>query len=293
MKKIYVPIVLLTVLLVTSCTKETLTLPEEQTEFKYLYLGHTYESPSSIDHRLLGYLDREVYDHFWLGGDMCAETTQDFSTVQYMDNLFELSSPATHWALGNHDIRNGNVNWITDKTGRPTFYTESFNGICLLVLNTNFAQGGTYDTTSVNAQYDMIQNVCDTLLNVSHLVLLSHHVSWGSVPGIDSALTTANASYSFLKWRLAPSQNFSAAIYPLLQQVKSRGINVINVAGDYGQNETEYYEMSNDGIHFIGSGITSNIPYNEQFPTHGEPDKILIFEHDTDTQELTWRFDFL
>jgi hypothetical protein len=272
-----------------SCKKKEI----HQKNYKYLFLGHTYAGRSIIDSRVAPYLDRTKYDHFWMGGDMCAETTEDSSTLEYLDSLFDLGSPNTHWALGNHDIRNGNLQWITNKTERPTFYTATFNGICMLVLNTTFSQGGTYDTVAVNAQYDMIKNVCDTLQNVSHLILLSHHVCWIGMPDIDSAQAAANATGYWLKWRFNPEEHFANGIYPMLVDVKSRGINVINIAGDLGQESTDYYEKSADGIHFLGSGITSDIPWNNQFSTHGKEDKILIFEHDMETQKISWHFDVL
>lgn len=278
----------------TNCEKEAvITIDPGQTKFKYLFTGHTYEGKNTIDNRLLAHLDKDKYDHFWLGGDMCSETTRDSLTLEYMDFLFDLSSPTTHWALGNHDIRNGNLQWITNKTERHTFYTNTFNGICLMVLNTNYARKEVNDTAQVNAQYEMIKNVCDTLQNVSHLVLLSHHMSWQKVPGIDGAVLNANLNSYNLDWKFDPNENFVNGVYPLLKEVKNRGINVVNLSGDFGQKQTEYYEESDDGIHFFGSGITAETTWNEQFPSFGKPDKILIFEHDTETQELTWHFDVL
>lgn len=291
---------LATILLITintGCRKDQLPSPNtnpptpiDTTKFNYLFLGHTYEGENTIDPRLMPFIDTSVYDQFWLGGDMCSETTKDQATLDYLDNLFDLGSPNTHWTLGNHDIRNGNINWITDKTQRPTFYTTSFNGICLLVLNTSFMHSGT-DTASINAQYDLIKNVCDTIQDASHLILLTHGLPWGGVGGaVDSCTYAANANFSFLKFRFNPTQWFHDGIYPLLQQVKNKDIEVINIGGDMGQNETEFEAVSADGIHFIGSGITAETGWNQQFPTAGEVDKILILEHEPATKTITWKF---
>lgn len=287
----YLLLLTITFLTIGSSCRKSEPKPKEETR-KYLFVGHTYAGTNLIDHRIIPHLSRTLYDQFWLGGDMCSETTADSLTLEYLDGLFDLGSPKTHWTLGNHDIRNGNLQWITKKTKRPTFYSANFNGICLLVLNTNFGHGG-YDTLAVNAQYEKVKKVCDTLQAVSHLIVLSHHVCWARVAGLDSAQVAANANGAWLKWRFNPQEYFEDAIYPLLLQVKNKGINVINLAGDFGQESTEYYQQSPDGIHFIGSGITSDIPWNTQFQTHGLEDKILIFEHNLETQALHWHFEVL
>lgn len=293
MRAFYFLICIVVSMMCLGCESEVVDSHQDQTVFRYLFVGHPYELPHTMDARVLPYVKSGEYDQFWLGGDMCAETTERFSTLEYVDDLFDLSSPTTHWALGNHDVRNGHVDWITDKTGRDVFYSESYHGICMIVVNTNFAVTGSYDTIRINEQFDLIKRVCDTVQNVSHLILMSHHASCWAVPGVDSAVMNANADYGFLKWRFNPDERFGSGIYPLLKQVKDRGINVIHLMGDYGQKVNEYYEQSTDGIHFIGSGITSNIPYNDTFPSFGLPDKILIFEHDTVSQELTWHFETL
>ncbi|MFT7545150.1 MAG: hypothetical protein ACI8YO_001935 [Gammaproteobacteria bacterium] len=121
----------------------------------------------------------------WLGGDICSETSREQSTMYYLENLFCVSSDTTHFALGNYDMRNGNLHYITDVTQRPTCYTSTFNGITLMVLNTNFGHMGVYDTIQMKMQFEMIENVCDSIENSSHLIILSHHVFWGLVEGIN------------------------------------------------------------------------------------------------------------
>ncbi|MEZ4827576.1 MAG: hypothetical protein R3C61_15030 [Bacteroidia bacterium] len=48
---------------------------------------------------------------------MCSETTEEFSTLKYLNRHFRLSDPAP-WAVGNHDVRNGNTEWITGLRAR-------------------------------------------------------------------------------------------------------------------------------------------------------------------------------
>lgn len=275
-------------LAVCSCQHDREKYPDKG-YYAYLFLGHTYQTGNTIDERLLN-LDIEYYDQIWLGGDMCAETTAQQETLDYLDNLFGLSRPNTHWALGNHDIRNGNIQWITEKTQRPTFYTTSFNGISLIVFNTNLGHGGVYDTIQLNAQFDLIKNVCDTIQQSSHLIILSHAVAWRNIDQVEHVIDAANAEFSYTLFRIAPDKKFADGVYPLLQQVAERGIKVINIAGDFGQKQTAFEAVTADSIYFLGSGITSETEYNSQFPSHGKPDKILILYHDPEKQKITWEF---
>ena len=55
---------------------------------------------------------------FGLEEDLCARTSEKPSTLDYLDSIFDLSSDKTHWALGNHDLVEGNINYITAKTKR-------------------------------------------------------------------------------------------------------------------------------------------------------------------------------
>ena len=263
----------------------------------YVFLGHTYLNAEQIDHRVVEFIDKKKdevngIDQIWLGGDMCSETTHKETTLNYLDSLFDLGSPNTHWALGNHDVRNGNIHWITERTQRPTAYVAHTNGITLIVMDNNYLTSeGNYDTTKVQAQYQMIKSVCDTIQAASHLVILSHFATWRHIPNLESPEHHANADWSWLYFHLSPDQIYANSIYPLLKPVRERGIQILNIAGDYGQVETAYEAMSVDSIYYIGSGITANTDYTKQFPSHGKPDKVLVLTHDLDTKNISWAFE--
>ncbi len=66
-----------------------------------LFLGHIYQ-PGTED-RIDGRIEAVAFDQFdvrLLGGDLCVETTKDPATLAYLDDLFDLSDPNTHWSLG-------------------------------------------------------------------------------------------------------------------------------------------------------------------------------------------------
>jgi hypothetical protein len=257
----------------------------------YLFMGHTYYKPEAVDERI-ECLKLDCYDQIWLGGDVCTETTKEWATLEYLDNLFNLGASTTHWTVGNHDIRNGRVHWITEKTKRPTFYTRTFDGITLVVLNTNLQHDNlAIDTAQLNSQFEMIQNICDTIQQSSHLIILSHNQIWRGVQEISTTNCLANIDRSYLLLHFSPNKNFASHVYAMLQQVASRGVQIINIAGDFGQYQTEFEAMTSDGIFFLGSGITANIPWNEQFPTNGQTDKILVLHHDIAAREISWTFE--
>ena len=98
---------------------------------KYIFIGHCYQpftAGNQVDYRLVEF-DFSTFDGVWLGGDVCSETTLEYSTVQSINTLFNLSNLDTHWSLGNHDARNGNLEWYEQLTGRRTYYAYSNNWI--------------------------------------------------------------------------------------------------------------------------------------------------------------------
>ncbi len=258
---------------------------------KMVFLGHTYDWTNTVDERL-EYLASKKYfqdfDHIWLGGDMCSETTQESATLDYLNCLFDLSHPRTHWAVGNHDVRNGNHHFITNATQRPFSYTSLHGDLAVMVLNTNL-----YDPecTELDAQNNMIQNVCDTLEVASHLVVLSHHIIWGDADaGIQSInmWDRANANKPFWKSECAPNTKFHQSLYPLFTAVQERGIQVVFIAGDYGQREKKFQYLSEKGIWFIASGIDDSYVEHNGIPL--PPDHILELQYDTFDANLSWKF---
>ena len=88
---------------------------ETPKQFKnYVILGHIYQDETKVNHQI-GRLNFYQFDQIWLGGYLLIEATKSRSNLDYLGCLFDLSDPRTKWALGNHDVRSGNVKWITEK----------------------------------------------------------------------------------------------------------------------------------------------------------------------------------
>jgi len=283
---------LLLLVFLSSCSFEEKSIESNNNIHNYIFLGHTYQNDSQVDERLAD-MDFSVYEQIWLGGDICAETTADINTIRHIDEIFDLSSLTTHWSFGNHDIRNGNIQWLTDATGRPSFYATYFNGITLLILNTNFSNGGTYAKAKVNAQYELIKSVCDTIVESSHLILITHHSVWNNVDQIADMNDYANGDLSNLLFSIGPNLNYADGVYPLLKKVVDKGINIIHIAGDFGQKVSNYQYLTSDSIQFIGSGITSNTDYHSKFPTNDSTDVFLVLHHNISERTITWTFEEL
>ncbi|PCJ87487.1 MAG: hypothetical protein COA57_04745 [Flavobacteriales bacterium] len=257
---------------------------------RYIFLGHTYDwqaDGSKVDPRI-EQLEFSGYKRIWLGGDICSEASLKYSTVEYIVNLFNLSNPANHWSLGNHDIRNGNVEWIEELTKRKTYYAYERDGIVTINLNTNLTPA---DCENLNKQWVIIQNVCDTIKKSSHLFLLMHHGITDGVPGIPPPSTFGHSNLKY--WNAScfdVESTFANAVYPLLLNVKSKGIEVFLIMGDAGTQSKEFHMPSADGIHFFASGI-NNSYYTDPVELANAPkDKVLIFEHIPTEKKLEWKF---
>lgn len=251
---------------------------------KYIFIGHCYQPEtdgSKVDYRLET-MDFSDYDGIWLGGDCCSEATLEYSTLEYMNDIFNLSKPLNFWALGNHDTRNGNIEWIKEFTKRETFFANNSNGITEIVLNTNLLPNNCW---LIDQQYQMIKNVCDTIENSSHLIMLMHHGIWNNVPGLPAnPAIYAHSSLPFWNSNCNDvNSNFVNSVYPMLVNVQNKGIQVICIMGDIGATAKKLNYISDDGINFLGCGLYHNSP----------DDYVLIFEHIPAENKLLWNYELL
>ncbi|MCP3928423.1 MAG: hypothetical protein GY705_04910 [Bacteroidetes bacterium] len=296
--KILIPLIIgfcTLVLLGYSCN------PPANPNKKYLFIGHAYQwgaKGKRIDFRVEK-LDFSSYDQVWLGGDVCGQTTQEASTLNYLDSLFDLDSERFHWALGNHDVMDENLHFITDRTKRPTFYTTSFDGICLLVLNTNLYFPPTYIPDpamceEMEQQIELIKTVTDTIHHSSHLIVLHHYGLLGNLILDEQEKIFKPFNVNITDWTVGcqDSTTFEKTIYPLLIKVQSRGVQVTMIAGDVGQRKKKFDYQLKNGIRLLGSGINNSVKRENapDYVRNFDPDHLLILTHDTREQKLNWEF---
>lgn len=254
-------------------------------------MGHTYDwqaNGSRVDPRLHK-LNMNNFDRIWLGGDICSETLLNYSTILYLDSLFHIHRPENHFALGNHDTRNGNLIWLTELMGRESYYAYYADGFTTIVMNTCIVP---YDCENLDKQFRMILAVCDTIQQSSHLVVLMHHAIWNNVPNLPSPGNFSHSNFPF--WNAScftlENNSFAEAIYPQLVKVRKKGIEVICICGDMGANRKTFYQASLDSIHFMGCGL-DNSRYTDPLELSNQPkDKVLVFEHYPDERTLSWEF---
>ncbi|MEM7101923.1 MAG: metallophosphoesterase [Bacteroidota bacterium] len=246
----------------------------------YLHIGHTrlYEKGNTIDPETEK-IEFTKYDMIWIGGDLMGHSTEDRPTLNYLDSIFSFADPDVIWTLGNHDY-DYHPEWIPEVTNRPLFYTSHKNGITILNLDSQ------KDSCSIlGKQLDMVKQVTDTISRSSHLVVLTHKMVW--VYGNDSLSTQAksvpNAGFcDHCGYGINPN-NYYSNIYPMLLEVKNKGIEVINIAGDIGAKVKSFEYLDENDIHFLASGVRS-----------GHDDSMgLLFNHNLKKGTLEWEFKLL
>lgn len=250
---------LLTLLFTIGCSKHVATRSES-----FLFLGHIYQPnvEDSIDRRLSGIRFTEA-DWLLLGGDLCVETTRNPATLYYLDSIFDLSSESTLWAVGNHDVRSGNTELISEFTKRPLHYLQKHDRILFVVLNTNYTST---QCDVLEDQYEMFEGAL--LEDVDHIIILSHHAIWTSYLLDRGEEFQANAVHGIWRAHCRNDQNtFVAQVLPELQKVAENGIEIHWVAGDYGQRTGTHKYQIGPNLTLWGSGIDKH---------RSQPDSLLL-----------------
>lgn len=303
MKKYYL-IILGAFLLFQSC--ESLFGEKENPTFHYFFTGHCYQwnAPNwgRSDYRLEN-IRLDTFDQIWLGGDLVENMFHHPDNLNFVDTFFRVGAPTTHWAVGNHDVLDQAADFskIEKRTGRKTFNTSHSQGITMLVLNTTeFGSPNYYskphECATLDGQLQLLKSVTDTIQESSHLVILHHHAL------LTNELTDNQVNIQKVFNFYAPNYNlgcekrgtFTELIYPQLVEVQKRGVQVILLGGDTGQQVKEFEFTTKEGITFLGSGL-NNSAGTKGLPAYFNPapDKILIFTHQPKKRKLDWKFEVL
>ncbi len=259
---------------------------------RFLFLGHTYHwySNNKIDRRIQS-LNLKAYDVLLLGGDLCSESSRDDAGLQHINTIFDVSNPDVFWALGNHDLENGSLNKIEALTGKKSYYAYYRNGITFLVLNTNIdktQESTAWKNKEYRKQKNLIQKVCDSIQKSSHLLVIGHNVLWKEMDTREGKIANLSKPSALSG---DSSKPFVREIYPLLKQVKKKGVEVVWVAGDIGKWMKSYSFKTDDGIQFLASGINNSMLalHPEKYP-NPHRDKLLVFMHSIKNRSLKWEF---
>jgi hypothetical protein len=266
----------------SSCAKDDLVevdidIAKDKIGKKYLHISHTRKSVNPEIDDVAANIDYSLFDMLFLGGDLAHLTSADASTMGSIDAIFDFGNPNTLWTMGNHDY--SDLSLLTSFTHRPTYYSYTNNGICFLVLDTQDSM-----SNIIGAQKELFNKVVDTIQSCSHLVILHHKLIqiYGNPVLEPLEWTIPNANIGQISWQINPN-NFYTDLYPKLEIVEQRGVEVICVAGDLGFKATEFEYETPEGIHFLGSGINAGASGN----------KALLFFHNEEERTLSWEFRLL
>jgi hypothetical protein len=255
----------------------------------YVFFAHTYQGGEpdgkKVDFRLEA-MDMSQFDRIWLGGDIGAEADLNYVNFSYLDSIFSIRKPGNHWALGNHDTRNENIEWFEEYTGKPRYYAYSENNITTIVMDGNITP---LDCESLNEQFNIIKNVCDTISS-GYLIFLIHQGLVTGVPGVAGSITYAHTEMkNWLPNCYSDTVTYANTIYPMLKDVESRGVNVLHITGDTGGYHKKYYGVSDDGVEYFAAGLGNGYKILAGIPIDF-PDIALVFKHVLSTNVLTWEF---
>ena len=256
---------------------------------RYVFFGHTYAGGEPegkrVDFRLEA-MDMNQFDRIWLGGDIGAETDLNYSNLAYLDTIFDLKKAGNHWALGNHDTRNENIEWIEEFSGKERYYAYTEHSITTIVMDGNISP---LDCENLNKQFELIKQVCDTI-NQGYLIFLVHHGIATDVPGVASPLSYAHTELqNWLPNCYSDTLNYANSIYPLLQKVESRGIDVFHITGDVGSYYKQYHGISDHGVEYLAAGLGNGYRILQGLPIHA-PDVAIVFTHILPNNQLSWEF---
>lgn len=265
---------ILSMLCLEACVHQPVPPPTPLQEWEYLFLAHPRHNNKDLQRvdSLVEKIPFDSYDAILLGGDLTANSSREDSTLKYLDELFDLSSPKTLLAPGNHDV--DKLDRLLQYTQKPSFYTYTENNITFVVLDTQ------KDNCSIRGnQLNMLQNIADTLTQSDQLVIIHHKLLW--MPGnpvlANQISQVSNAGICPFEFCLFEN-NFWEDVYPLLLDIKNQGKQVILIGGDLGF-KTKYFEyITPEGIVLLGSGINQ-----------GDPDNpVLLLKKDSEMKTLSW-----
>ncbi len=266
-----------------------------------LVLGHTYSwipGENKVDKRLEK-VDYSKYRELWLLGDLCDYTTKDKQVLNYLDELFDLKSSSTKWAIGNHDIRAGNLEFIKQTTRKDFNYGTIENNYAVYVLNTQLENEYFRDSCDYKMQqhqdFSKFLSIIDTTTGIKTLFILSHNPVWSNAESsLREYKLIGNTSAGWVNMICEWGKEFRHLYLETLIKIQNNGIQVICVAGDGGQYDKTFYEQGESGIKYYVTGINNSVLDNGYPKTIAKfttaPDSILIFIYVESTKTFVGEF---
>lgn len=283
-------------LFLISCSQK-----QDLTEHDILVLGHIYQwhtEGNKIDTRLEN-KDYSSFKELWLLGDLCSETTREQATLEYLDEIFDLNSNSTKWSVGNHDIRNGKLDYIRNATGRPLYYGSIKNDRAVYVLNSLMQHPMFKDSCAYKQEQDKEFRSFLELVSkgedIEHLFVLTHNPIWSDAEEeLRQYELIGNAQAGWVDMICKWNGEFRNQYLETLISIQNEGVQVHCVAGDGGQYQKSFYETGESGIKYYVTGINNSF-FSGSDPQdmdrfNGSPDSVLVFDYDTASKRYLHKF---
>lgn len=260
---------------------------------RFLFLGHCYEHWNNgglprVDRRVVE-LDKSDYDVIMLGGDVTPATFVNMDFIRGVNEVFDLKNDSVLWTLGNHDYLQGNVDFYKFFSEKETYYPIYLCENTFFVYDTSITPA---DCENLNAQYETLELVCDTISKSTNLILMIHNGIWSDINGVKNPNLIGHTYFPYYNANCYSSENtFKKSIYPMLVDVVNKGIGVYVIMGDFGSNLVKYDQLSDEGVRFMGAGIYKSKYFNDSIKyANRSADLILEFVYDYDDRQLEYQF---
>lgn len=243
---------------------------------KYIFIPHPRNDVADIQGSIkaIELIDFTKFDMILLGGDLAYHTTVSRVSMDHLNSIYNLSNENTLWTIGNHDLANPNL--ITEYTGRPRHYAYNKDNITFLVLDTEIGSNAFASSHITEPQVEMIRNVIDTIANSRYLILLHHRLLWM----IGDEYFKLKIDSVGESTRQLDTSNFNQIVFPLLQQAKKKGIQVICLGGDKSKINFQY--SPEDSITYIASTMGPEFA--------DSVNDVLILSHDLIKDSISWNY---
>jgi hypothetical protein len=235
----------------------------EDTILKFIFVPHARTEAKTGDMIITGIrnIDFTKFSLKMLGGDLTQTTSKDSATMAYCDKFFDLGNPNTLWSIGNHDVESGSRELIKKFTKRDTYYTYARDGVQFLILDTELDAPSFSSSSILGAQLDTVKAVCNRVTSADtkfFIVLNSRFIWMANNPDFTQAFKDSNVAASS---KSLSTTNFSKDVYPLLQAVKAKGIQVMWFSGDKARaNVINYIYNKADSIPFYAAKMENTDP---------------------------------
>jgi len=244
-------------LIVMLCISGVNLFSQNETILKFIFVPHPRSDDQKNEsvHPSIAKIDFSKFDVKMLGGDITYSTSKNSATLEYCDSLFDLENPNTLWGFGNHDVQSGNRDLIRQFTGRDSYYAYNRNKVTFMVLDCELNAQSFSRTFIQGDQLQMVKNVCDSITDSNFLILLHSRLIW--MINNDDLKIRLNDSIAASS-RSMDTTNFYSEIYPLLQKVKEKGIQILVFGGDKAKVNIVY--SPEIGISFFTARMVTDFP---------------------------------